>query len=492
MQGDLSLLLPVAAPLAAGLLVLFVRAFDERRTRNLFTGAALALTVLLTLPTLLRGETQLTLFHLTDTIPVVLRTDGVARLFLVLIAFVWAMVGFYSFEYMAHEQHERRFYGFYLLTLAALMGLSLSGTLVTLYMFYEAMTLLSLPLVLHTQTREAVAAGVKYLLYSVFGASLALLGIFFLQFYCTSLSFTPGGTLDALKAAGHEPLLLGIVALALLGFGVKAGMFPLHAWLPTAHPVAPSPASAVLSGIITKAGVLGILRIVFFLVGPDFLRGTWVQALFLGLTVLTVFLGSMLAFKETLLKKRLAYSTVSQVSYVLFGLFTLTPVGFVGALLHVVCHALIKNTLFMGAGAIIEKTGKTRVDELVGIGKRMPIVMWCFTLCAVALIGIPPTGGFVSKWFLAEGALSMGGIVYAWLGPAVLLVSALLTAGYLLPISTRGFFPGEHADLAALSKAEPTALMTVPMLVLAALCVLLGMFPGALTSFLQAIAGGVL
>ena len=248
----------------------------------------------------------------------------------------------------------------------------------------------------------------------------------------------------------------------------------------------------MLSGVITKAGVLGILRVVFFLVGPDFLRGTWVQGLSMGLALVTVFLGSMLAFKESLLKKRLAYSTVSQVSYVLFGLFTLTPLGFVGALLHVVCHSLIKNTLFMGAGAIIEKTGKTRADELTGIGKQMPIVIWCFTLVSVALIGIPPTGGFVSKWYLANGSLSMGAGVYAWLGPVVLLVSALLTAGYLLPISTRGFFPGDKADLAALPKAEPTALMTVPMIALTALAVLIGMFPGTFISFFLSIAGSVL
>lgn len=492
MQGDLTLLLPVAVPLAAGLIVCFFKALDTRRARNLFTGAALAATVLCTLPALFRGETQLTLFYLTDTIPVLLKADGIAKLFTALIAFVWAMVGFYSFEYMAHEQNERRFYAFYLLTLAALMGLSLSGTIVTLYMFYEAMTLLSLPLVLHTQTKEAIAAGIKYLIYSVFGASLALLGIFFLQFYCTGLTFTPGGALDMARVAGHEPLLLLVVMLMILGFGVKAGMFPMHAWLPTAHPVAPSPASAVLSGVITKAGVLGILRVVFFLVGPDFLRGTWVQGLSMGLALVTVFLGSMLAFKESLLKKRLAYSTVSQVSYVLFGLFTLTPLGFVGALLHVVCHSLIKNTLFMGAGAIIEKTGKTRADELTGIGKQMPIVIWCFTLVSVALIGIPPTGGFVSKWYLANGSLSMGAGVYAWLGPVVLLVSALLTAGYLLPISTRGFFPGDKADLAALPKAEPTALMTVPMIALTALAVLIGMFPGTFISFFLSIAGSVL
>ena len=291
-------------------------------------------------------------------------------------------------------------------------------------------------------------------------------------------------------------VLLTAVLLMLLGFGAKAGLFPLHGWLPTAHPAAPSPASAVLSGVITKAGVLGVLRLIYCFVGADFLRGTWVQTVFMALTLFTVFMGSLLAYQEQMLKKRLAYSSVSQVSYVLFGLSTLHPVGVVGALLHVACHALVKDTLFMSAGAIILKTRKTRVDELVGIGKQMPVTMWCFALASVGLVGIPPCLGFVSKWYLAQGALAMTGVV-SWLnylGPAVLLVSALLTAGYLLPIVIHAFFPG--ADVAGnprtYAKCEPSWRMLIPLVLLTALSVLLGMFPQVLTVPLDALVAALM
>ena len=488
---DFLLVLPLAIPLIGGLLVAFVKQLDDMRLRRAAVTCTLVLTLAAVAVILPRGDSSFTLFKLTPTIPVLLKTDNVSRLYAGFISVVFTAVGIYSFEYMHHEKNEKRFYAFYLFTLAALMGLSLCGSIVTLYMFYEAMTLLSLPLVTHTQTKEAVAAGVKYLIYSVIGASLGLGGIFFLNSYATTLTFTPGGVLDMEKVAGHEGLLLAVFFLMVIGFSVKAGMFPLHGWLPTAHPVAPAPASAVLSGVITKAGVLGIIRVIYYLVGPDFLRGTWVQVAWLILAIVTVFLGSMLAFKEGVFKKRLAYSTVSQVSYVLFGLFSMTQWGMMGALLHIIFHSIIKNTLFMTAGAVIYKTGKTKVSELTGIGKQMPVAMWCYTIVSMGLIGIPPTCGFISKWYLAQGGLNLS-FSWNWVGPAVLLVSAILTAGYLFSIVIRGFFPGSEIKREDLPKAEPTWVMLAPMIVLAALCLLLGMFPGQLTAFVSSIAGSVL
>ena len=248
----------------------------------------------------------------------------------------------------------------------------------------------------------------------------------------------------------------------------------------------------MLSGIITKAGVLGALRLIYCFIGADFLRGTWVQTAFMSLALFTVFMGSMLAYKEGGLKKRLAYSSVSQVSYVLFGLSTMHPIGFIGAMLHVLCHALVKDTLFMSAGAIISKTGKTRVDELEGIGKQMPVTMWCFTLASVGLVGIPPALGFVSKWYLAQGALNMTGVAafFSWFAPMILLLSALLTAGYLFPISMKGFLPGRNADgsLKFFEKKEPTHVMLIPLVLLTTLSLVAGMFPNGLVDFLTKLA----
>ena len=490
LQGNFFLLIPVLLPVIAGIASMRI---TERTVRNIMNMAALlataALTVLACATPALGNE--FTFLRLTQDISILLKVDNVTRLFAVLISVMWAVVGCFSFEYMKHEHDEGRFYCFYMISLGALMGLSMSGNLVTMYMFYEMMTLGSLPLVLHEKTKQSIAAGIKYLLYSVFGASCGLMGIFIIGIYNPSLAFSAGGSLDAAAVAGNETRLLIVMFIMILGFGIKAGMFPFHGWLPTAHPVAPAPASAVLSGVITKAGVLCIIRVVFYVFGADFLRGTWAHWTWMALALITVFMGSMLALKENILKKRLAYSTVSQVSYILFGLSTLHPVGMLGALLHVIFHSVIKNGLFLSAGAIINRTGKTRVEQLNGIGKQMPIVIWCYTLVSCALIGIPPTCGFVSKWFLAEGALSMGA-AYAWVGPCVLLVSAVLTAGYLLPITIRGFFPGSDFNYDTLVKAEPNWLMTLPLIILAAAAVLLGMFPGVLTGFFELIAQAVL
>ena len=451
---NLWLLLPLLLPMLAGLLLL-TKPFAEGKIRRLTVQIGLILTLVSLLPAFLTSGRDLTLFTLSDNVEIALHVDGIGMCFCVLMAFVWTAAGFYSFDYMAHEGHEKRFYCLYLLTLGVLMGLCMSGSLVTFYMFYEAMTLLTMPLVMHSGSKEAVAAGIKYLIYSVVGASLVLLGIFAIAPYAQSLSFAPGGALDMAKVAGHEGFVLAI-------------------------------------GVITKAGVLGLLRVIYCFLGAQNLRGTWVQTVLMALSLLTVFIGSLLAYREHHLKKRLAWSTVSQVSYVVFGLSTLHPLGLLGAMLHVVCHSLVKDVLFMGAGAVILKTGETQVDALRGIGKRMPVTMWCFAIGSLGLIGIPPCLGFFSKWELAQGSLAMTGAAswLNWFGPVVLLLSALLTAGYLMPIVLRGFFPGKDAQVG--EKCEASASMLIPMLVLTVLSVALGMFPSLLTGLLSPILTALL
>lgn len=493
MRQNLLILLPVILPIIAGILILSVKSIRNNRKLMLGTSLAVLITALALCTAIsFKPDGGLTLWQLTDTITLSFYVDNVSRLFSLLTCFVWLTAGIFSVEYMKHQQDEFRFFGFYLIVLGILIGLDYSANMVTFYIFYELMTLASLPLVLHELTKEAVMAGLKYLYYSISGAFLALFGIFVTAYYAPTLTFTPGGVLDAEIVSQNSGLLLTVVFLMIVGFGTKAGMFPMHGWLPTAHPVAPAPASAVLSGLITKAGVLGTLRVVFYLVGPDFIRGTWVQTAWMLLTLLTIFMGSMLAYKEPVIKKRLAYSTVSQVSYVMFGLSLLNPLGLVGALTHVVFHSLVKNTLFLAAGTIVYKTGLKKVSELRGIGKQMPIVIWCFTLVSVTLVGIPPTSGFISKWYLSTGALASGTGVFSWLGPAVLLISALLTAAYLLPVSVHGFFPGADYDYTNFKKLEPSLWMLIPMLLMTAGAVLLGMFPTALIQFIETIAAAIL
>ncbi len=481
------------------------------RALHVYAGVSLTVSVILALVAAWTGERSATLFTLLDSLPVYFRIDGISRLFVTIVSIVWLITGFYSFVYMKHEGEEERYFGFYLLLYGVLVGLDFSGNLITMYLFYELMTLVSMPLVLHNGSREAIMAALKYLFFSMCGAYGGLFGIFFLYRYCDSFAFTAGGTLNPALASGHEGILLAAVFVMIVGFGAKAGMFPLHAWLPTAHPVAPSPASAVLSGIIVKSGVLAIIRGVYYIVGPDFLRGTWVQYSWMILTLLTVFMGSMLAYREKVFKKRLAYSTVSQVSYILFGLSLMETEAFKGALLHTVAHAFVKTGLFLTAGVFLYYFSYTRVEELKGMGRKMPVTLWCYTIFSLALIGIPPTGGFISKWYLASGALRADVGLFSWLGPVVLLVSALLTAGYLLPITMKGFFPGGGAEKGAepgadentvftpaaqkdvcpegtVRRREPSLYMLIPLLILAALAVILGVFPNPLIQYVGSLA----
>lgn len=414
--------------------------------------------------------------YITKDIPLIFTPDNLGLLFLVLTVAMWVMDLIFSIEYMKHEKNKRRYYVFYALTLVSMIGICLAGNLITMYLCYEFMSLLSLPLVLHEQTEEALAAGRKYIFYSIGGAFIGLAGFFFIYTYGNTLAFTPGGVLNMELLAGHETAMRIVTLLVIIGFGSKAGMFPLHAWLPTAHPVAPSPASAFLSGNITKMGVLVIIRFVYYLVGADFIRGTWVQYSFTGLALLTVLMGSMMAYKEPVMKKRLAYSTVSQVSYALFGISLLNPVGLFGGLLHVIFHSIVKNTLFQTAGAVIHMTGFKKVSEYKDLARKMPVTMWCYTLVSLTLVGVPPTSAFLSKWYLAQGSLSSGMPVISWLGPMVLIISALLTAGYLLSVTLSAFFPGDEYDYPCLNKKEPNLWMLIPMIILAACAVGLGIW----------------
>ena len=490
MDHSVMILFAIFVPIVWGLFLLIKPEYKSRRSLVTTTAVGLAFTAAFSLAVISCGDMSLQLFTIGKNMDIYFHVDSVSRIFASLVTLIWPLAGMYAFEYMSHYTENKRFFGFYMMVFGVLLALTFSGSILTFYVFYEMMTLFSMPLVFHFRSKEAIMAGLKYLFYSLVGAYCVLFGIYFLNQYTSSLHFAAGGTLEV--TAENTGILLVAACAMILGFGVKAGMFPMHAWLPTAHPIAPAPASAVMSSLIVKMGVLGMFRVVYFIFGTSFLRGTWVQTLWLILTLITVFMGSMLAYREKVFKKRLAYSTVSQLSYILFGFACMHPVALTGALLHVVFHAVIKSALFMSAGAVIHQTGKTRVDELRGIGKEMPIILWCFSLCACALIGFPPFSGFISKWYLATGALQTELGVFSWLGPVVLLISALLTAGYLLPISIHGFLPGADYDYKNLKKNEPKPVMVVPIVILAAIAVFLGVFPNPLIGLVEAIAQAVM
>ena len=399
----------------------------------------------------------------------------------------WLIVSVYASVYMKHEKKEEVFYLFMFLSEAAMLGAVFADGLVTMYIFYELISLFSMPLVLHSGTGTPVESAKKYLFYSVAGAFCALFGILVLSQNAVSIDFAAGAHIE-----NASPLILASVFVMCIGFGAKAGLFPLHGWLPTAHPVAPAPASALLSGVIAKAGVLAIIRTVFFVAGPETVSGTWVQSTLLSLSLLTVLMGSTMAFREKLFKKRLAYSTVSQLSYVLTGIFLFLPEGLEGALWQVVFHATVKIGLFLCAGAVIYLYNITSVDKLDGIGKKMPVTFVCFTVLSLSLTGIPPLGGFFSKWHLATAALSATDIgVFSWLAPAILLLSALLTAGYLLPVSIKAFWNKQDKNLPEKTEKEPF-LMTAPIVILSAFALTGGIFSAKIGEIISSVVASII
>lgn len=475
------MLLAILLPLLCGAVIGFAR--PKGKPLFALTLSATVLTGLLALAAAFFGA-PLALFSFGENLPFFLRADGFGKLFTLLATGLWILAVIYSRSYMAHAERESRFNSFLLLTLGGMLGVGYAGNLLTLYLFFESVTLLSLPLVLQNGTKEALSAGKKYLFYSIAGAFLALPAICMILLCAGPTAFTLGGILDPAKAAGHEGALRVLTFLAIIGFGAKAGMFPLHAWLTAAHPASPAPASALLSGMIAKAGIFAVLRLTYFSVGTDLLSGSWVQYAWLILAVLTVFMGSMLALWEENFKKRLAYSTVSNLSYIMIGLAMLTPEGLAAGFMHLLAHALAKTVLFFCAGAAMEKMGAVKVSDLRFWGKRMPVTVGCFLVAGLSLIGIPPLAGFSSKWFLCLSALQFENTALSLIAPAILVLSALLTAGYLLPPALGGFFPGKEAEKEIGPKCETDKKMLVPMLLLCAASLALGVFAAPVQNWL--------
>lgn len=471
------LLLTILVPAVFGI-AMAVLGKEKKWLRNtlLFSGQILA--VALYLSVLITKTPSLTLFTLPGGASLRLCPDKPGLLFGGIGGALFFLISIYAPKYMTKEEKVSRFYAFFLLSLAAFYGVCLSGNLLSFYLFFELTTLMTFPLVLHEQTPGALLGGKKYLFYSMGGALLALGGVILLmQDIGYAASFAEISQ-KSLSSAGYTGIFL-----AILGFSVKAGMFPFQSWLPSAHPVCPAPASALLSGLIVKAGVLGIIRVSYCSVDVSLLRGTPWQYVLLSLSCFTVVCGSTMAFGENVLKKRLAWSTVSNLSYILSGIFLFTDGGLEGAVLHVMAHAMGKSALFLAAGGIIFCSGKTKVEELSGLGKKMPGLFAGFLLAGLSLVGIPPFGGFLSKWSLCTAALESGAGLFAYLVPVALLLSAFLTAGYLFMPVIKAFYYKEEGEC----KVEKAPVLLVSIFILAVGGLLLGVFGVPAAEFVRSL-----
>lgn len=393
----------------------------------------------------------------------VLRASPLSLLFVTLSAGLWLVTTVYAIGYLENSPHRSRFFGFFSLCVTATVGVALSGNLITFLLFYELLTLATYPLVVHRGTEAARRAGRTYLVYTILGGALLLLGTAWLYTLAGTLEFTPQGFLDRLGDE-HRPAVMIIFALLIGGFGVKAALVPFHGWLPQAM-VAPAPVSALLHAVaVVKAGAFGIVRVVYDVFGVEFAAGLGVLGPLAWLAAITIIYGSLRALFQNDLKRRLAFSTVSQVSYIALGVAIAGPIATIGGVVHLVHQGLMKITLFFCAGNLAETLGIHKVSEMNGVGRRMPWTMAAFTIGAFGMIGAPPVAGFVTKWYLGLGALEAD---QAWV-ILVLAGSSLLNAAYFLPILYRAWFrepsdawPYEH-DFG--NKETAWALLLPPLL----------------------------
>ncbi|MGN0506027.1 MAG: complex I subunit 5 family protein [Lachnospiraceae bacterium] len=487
------LLLPVLFPILTGALIPLFK-FERRRARELYVMACALLNSLMIFGLLVGADSvgPMTLFRISETLPVCFALDGLGKVFAGLLAFLWPLACCYAFEYMKHEGGENTFFAFYIMTYGVTVGIAFSANLITMYFFYELLTLVTLPIVMHGMKRKSILAGRKYVLYSMGGAAFAFMGMILLYIFSGTMDFTFGGVLGEFLSENQVYILRIVYVIMVFGFGVKAAIFPFHGWLPTAS-VAPTPVTALLHAVaVVNAGAFAILRITYYSFGAGFLQNTWAQRVIMAVALFTILYGSSMALKEQHFKRRLAYSTVSNLSYMIFGASMMSTAGMVGALSHMVFHGIIKITLFYVAGAVLYKTGKNYVDDLFGFGRRMPVIFGCFTLASAALTGVPMTAGFISKWNLLTAAAENPEPL-AWVGIAVLLISAVLTAVYLFSIVIKAYFPGPGFNEATIAQVEdPNAYMKVPMVILCVVIVLLGMFSTPLVSYLEQVASGLL
>ena len=474
------ILVPIFFPIIMAIIMAFIK-FKKDKIRNVFAAAAIVTNFLLMILILYKAKvSEVHLFRFNAFIDIYFKIDKIGVLFAMLASSLWIFTTFYSMEYMRHEGKEKRFFVFFTTTLGITLGIAFSGNLFTLYIFYELLTLATFPLVIHAGSKEALESGKKYLIYSFGGATLVLLGMILLFNLTSNLDFTAHGILSNASLYDGK-LLLSIFIVMFLGFGVKAAIVPFHSWLPSAM-VAPTPVSALLHAVaVVKSGVFALIRISYYVFNADIIKdinGNLYISVLVGITIL---LGSLLALHQENLKKRLAYSTVSQLGYILLGIVLLNEKALIGGLLHLINHALIKITLFFCAGAIYYNTNKKNISEIKGIGKQMPVTMWCFGIASISLVGIPPTNGFVSKWYLALGGLTANKLLSA----VILLLSAFLTAAYLLPIVVTAFFQS-NKDTSTERKEAPLK-MLVPIVALTGIVVFLGLFPNIVLNFIEGI-----
>ena len=466
----LAVLIPV---IASVLIVISSRRPNIRESWTIIAAISMCSLIFSMLPDVLSGRyPEISLLSLSPGITLTLRVDTVGMIFGLLASFLWIITSFYSIGYMRSESSHKqtRYYSAFALCLASTIGIAFSANLLTFILFYEVLTLVTYPLVIHKETPQAISAGHKYLAYLLTGGVMLIAATALTYYYAGTLDFQPGGFLS--DATGMPNLIL-LFTLFLIGFGMKSALIPFHGWLPSAM-VAPSPVSGLLHAVaVVKSGVFGFVRVIGFIFGPALFHNIGAWQVLSVMAAITIIVSSLLALKQENIKRRLAYSKIGHLSYILLGISLLSSSAWIGGLMHLMNHAVLKITLFLCAGALYSKAHCENISDVNGISRQMPITMAAFTMCAIGLVGLPPFNGFISKWFLGQGALEAD----VWIYLGLLLLSGLLNAAYFFPIIKRAYFikSDKHVKF-----AEASPFMVIPLVITAALALFLGLFPNGI------------
>lgn len=439
-----------------------------------------------------RTDTVYPLMTLGGNLQIAFKLDGTGCVFAGLVAILWPLASLYGFEYMQHEERPNTFFAWYTMTYGITLAVATSANLVSMYIFYECMTLVTLPLVLHKMDNASASAARKYLYYNISGAAMgfvAMVGVLYAG--GADNAFTLGGI--AMRGDIRADLLRLFWLLTFFGFGTKAALFPMYAWLPAAS-VAPTPVTALLHAVaVVNTGAFAVIRSTYYVFGPELLSGSAAQTIALVFACFTILFGSSMAVKEQHFKRRLAYSTISNLSYMLMGAALMSPAGMVGSLSHMVLHGTMKITLFYCAGAVLVRSGKEYVQDLRGFGKVMPFTCAVFTLGAVAMVGIPPLCGFVSKWNLLTAAAGTG-LPMGTVAIVTLIISAVLTGIYLFSVSAAMYFRPLNENMAHLAgkNIDPGWMMKLPFAILCIAIIVLGLWSAPLVTFMRNVAAGLI
>lgn len=493
MTPDVAIAAAICLPvLGAALICITGSRPNLREAVTLTTAIGLFALVLIVVSSVVSGgRPEFTLIEMFPGLSISFKVEPLGAVFGVIASGLWILTSVYAIGYMRghHEKNQTRFYACFALALASTIGVAFAGNMLTLFTFYEVLSVCTYPLVTHSGTAEAKRAGRIYL-GILLGTSigLQLCGIGYTWVVAGTLDFTDGGILDGKLSDGLVALLM---ALYLFGIG-KAAVMPFHRWLPAAM-VAPTPVSALLHAVaVVKAGVFSVLKVSIYIFGLDLLERTGASLWLAYVAGATIIIASLIAMTKDNLKLRLAYSTVSQLSYVVLGAMLATSSSAIGSAMHIAMHAVGKITLFFCAGAIMVATHKTEISQMHGLGRRMPFTFIAFGIATLSIIGLPPLGGAWSKWQLALGAAETGQVILI----AILMISSLLNVSYLIPIVVRGFLPDTSSDH-SIPASEPDwkieeapLLCVVPLCATALICIILFFLADSIYTFLQPIAAG--